>query len=449
MSFYPWIKNKSRHPKLAFARNLYIRIRFVFLKKVKLFFLVPVRKRRHFKLVCRLRKKEKKLSVLFIVQHTSQWKYQGLLELMIQSQIYDPHILIAPDPQRQNWTYDQKVAVGKFSRDSNVGLIFAYDALGEFCLSSKDLSFDIVFFPKSIEGKNPLSIMNFKNSLCCYVPYSTYGDNNPELQYNRIFHNLLWKHYVATEIHQKMSLEVSFNRASNVVVSGYPAFDLYLHAKSAPKPSGDSWPSTEKYKIIWAPHHSIEESEMFSNHSTFLRYSQFFQNLVQQFQDEVFFAFKPHPNLRKKLYDNNNWGQKRTDQYYEFWDQEKNSMLVEGTYEKLFLGSDAIIHDSVSFMAEYLCLKKPACYLVKNEKNHKKFLNEFGLLLLEVHKHALSEEDITDFISIVMAGEKVGNFERSHSEVVKTLNPHPEIPSSKVIFEDLNIALNPGHKNFN
>jgi hypothetical protein len=440
---YPHLrKSLFKIHRLVLLRNIYAKTKSFFLKLITRFYLYPVSKLRHQKILKRITYGEGPVSALFIVRHASQWKYQGLLEHMINSQRYEPKILIAPDLKKQDWKYDQKVAIKKFSSQSRIDLIFANDDSGNFSLNRKDLSFDLVFFPKSIEGKDPLSILKFKNSLCCYIPYSTYGDNNPELQYNRTFHNLLWRHYVATEIHQKISREVSFNKASNVVVSGYPAFDIYLHSKNSSKPSGVTWPQTDKKKIIWAPHHSIEESEKNSNHSTFLRFFNFFQNLVHEFKKDVFFVFKPHPNLRRKLHLTDGWGPKKTDEYFEIWDQQENSMLVEGSYEKLFLDSDAMIHDSVSFMAESVCLKKPVCYLVKNEKNHAKFLNDFGQMLLGVHKKAYSKDDIVSFINNVITDGTINHSNESYSKVLNILNPHPDSPSSKKIFDDLNTTLN-------
>ena len=121
-------------------------------------------------------------------------------------------------------------------------ILNAFDSNGHLLIHSKDLMPDIVFFPKVIEGYDPFSITHFERSLNCYVPYSTYGDNNPELQYNRIFHNLLWKHYVATEIHLKISRNVNYLKSKNVVVSGYPGFDNYLFGDANYENDFSAWP---------------------------------------------------------------------------------------------------------------------------------------------------------------------------------------------------------------
>ncbi len=292
---------------------------------------------------------------------------------------------------------------------------------------------DIVFFPKVIEGYDPFSITHFERSLNCYVPYSTYGDNNPELQYNRIFHNLLWKHYVATEIHLKISRNVNYLKSKNVVVSGYPGFDNYLFGDANYENDFSAWPLDGRKKIIWAPHHTIEVSDQNSNHSNFLFYHDLFKEISYRFRKEVCFAFKPHPNLRLKLYRLEDWGTEITDEYYNWWSRNENTILVEGGYEDLFTHSDALIHDSVSFMAEYLCLGKPSCYIVKDETLLKKFLNEFGLSLLSYHQKAYCRDDIYEFIENIISGEAKANDNKTVPNFLRA----NEMRSSEFIYSDI------------
>lgn len=284
-----------------------------------------------------------------------------------------------------------------------------------------------------IEGNDPFSITKFHNSLNCYVPYSTYGDNNPILQYNQIFHNLLWRHYVATEIHFEISKEVNYIKSKNVRVSGYPGFDNYLFFNGKKLNQVSPWPNDSRKKIIWAPHHTIQNSENNSNHSNFLLYHEFFKEISFQFRDKVCFAFKPHPNLRLKLYGFDGWGEEKTKEYYNWWARNENTLLFEGDYEELFIKSDALIHDSVSFMAEYLCLGKPSCYLVKDESKLNRFLNKFGLSLLEYHENALCEDDIYSFIKSIIFSRKTT---KNKKEIPKFLKAK-EIPSSEFIYEDI------------
>ena len=76
-------------------------------------------------------------------------------------------------------------------------------------------------------------------------------------------------------------------------------------------------------------------------------------------------AFKPHPILKPKLYKHALWGKERTDAYYHCWETMENTQLEMSDYIDLFMTSDAMIFDSVSFMTEYLYTKKPALFLCR------------------------------------------------------------------------------------
>ena len=78
-------------------------------------------------------------------------------------------------------------------------------------------------------------------------------------------------------------------------------------------------------------------------------------------------------------------------------------ILEEGEYVDLFIGSDAMIHDSGGFTTEYLYQRKPVMYLLKN--NPQEVFNDFGIMSFEQHYHGRTREDIEHFIEdVVLAG---------------------------------------------
>ena len=78
-----------------------------------------------------------------------------------------------------------------------------------------------------------------------------------------------------------------------------------------------------------------------------------------------------------------------------------NGLLCEGDYNDLFLTSDAMIHDSMSFIAEYLYVMKPSLFLM-NDPDIENRLNDFGRMAVRQHYHAYNEQDISDFIENVV-----------------------------------------------
>ena len=122
-----------------------------------------------------------------------------------------------------------------------------------------------------------------------------------------------------------------------------------------------------------------------TNHSNFLWLAEKMLSFTEKYKDKIQIAFKPHPNLKKQLISHPGWGKPKVDEYYDKWNSLDNGQLEEGDYFDLFLQSDAMIHDSVSFLSEYLYTMKPCCYVIKNENLIDSFLNDFGKAALELH----------------------------------------------------------------
>jgi hypothetical protein len=386
-----------------------------------------------------LKKCKSQIKVIFIVRHASQWKYENIYRSFESSERYLPLIVLAPDLKTQNLSNDLSIANDFFGR-GGYNIIAAYDD-GRLIIKPENLEADIVFFPKAIEGRDPFSIERFGNALTCYVPYSTHGDNNPKVQYELLFHHLLWKNFVPTQLHKEMSIKANSKKLNNVIVSGYPGFDPFLF-KSNVEYKTDPWKVGEnKKRIIWAPHHTIESGILNTNHSNFIKFHLVMKRLVYKYHRSVFFAFKPHPNLRKKLADLPEWNEKKVSDYYDFWRNSGLTLLEEGGYVDLFVNSDAIIHDSVSFMAEYLCLKKPSCYVVKDVNCLDGFFNYFGRELLCHHTKVQSKNEMIAFIDNVVSHGNLLVTEDHKKFVDEVLAPPGVHSSSSTIVRHIENSL--------
>lgn len=147
----------------------------------------------------------------------------------------------------------------------------------------------------------------------------------------------------------------------------------------------------ENKRVIWSPHHLINEEV---NQSNFLEYADFFKEIAES---KVVWAFKPHPILKSKLYLHPEWGKERTDEYYQFWQNSEFTQLELGEYEELFLSSDSMIHDCGSFLAEYIYVEKPVMYLLNNKHNGQ-FFNSFGKAALNSCRIGKTHENIVYFL---------------------------------------------------
>ena len=311
---------------------------------------------------------------------------------------------------------------------------------GEWLDIKNDVKPDIVFFtnPHPSITRDEYYIKNFLKTLTCYVPYTFQTTYHYQQNYNRFFHNVLWKAYYQTTIHKRIAFKYARNKGVNVIVTGYPAIDGFLH-KNPYDQNRDKLQTLKK--IIWAPHHTIEGEGMDLNFSNFLRYYNFMMELAKDYRDKLLITFKPHPALRPKLNKNENWGSEKTNEYYKFWEDNDFCALNEGNYQQLFEDSDAMIHDCDSFMGEYLSLNKPVLYTYR-DGNVKERLNEFGRSAYEMHYKAGNENEILDFINEVVINEKDEMKQIRTDWIKKILVPPNSLTASMNIFVDLKKSLN-------
>ena len=152
-------------------------------------------------------------------------------------------------------------------------------------------------------------------------------------------------------------------------------------------------------KIIFAPHHTIEKNTSFQL-GNFLDYAEYIKDLVKQTQETITWSFKPHPMLKSKLYLEPNWGKAKTDDYFHFWETQSNTQFNDGEYIELFKQSDAMIHDSGAFLAEYIFTDKPSLYFTN--KNTRNYLNGFGNACLDTVVESKNTEELAKFINGIL-----------------------------------------------
>ena len=121
-------------------------------------------------------------------------------------------------------------------------------------------------------------------------------------------------------------------------------------------------------------------------------------DLSIKYKDLIDFCFKPHPALKEKLYNHKEWGISKTNDYYKFWKNSENTLLSESGYQDLFIESDSLILDSVSFTAEYLYLNKPYCFLTKDNFDYNRSLNIIGKKIFEKINKVNNISSLEDFI---------------------------------------------------
>jgi hypothetical protein len=420
--YYPQMANNS---KIFFSLNmLYTKV---------------MRAKYHYKDIVRSLKNKEQITVAFFMEDCTSFKLSIVYELFKKDSKFNPVVVIIPQIiYGEKRMLDNMARCETLCKDRNYEYVVSYDKDNSTWMDvKKEISPDIIFFLNPWEGltREEYFITNFHDSLNCYVPYSSTvfgGDMGIEL--NQTMHNLVWRFFIENKIVQDLSRKISVVKGTNTVVTGFPGLDIYLDPLYKPK---NGWKHQQRVKIIWAPHHTIEDNP-FLRWSNFLKYYEFFVTVALSHVDTIQIAFKPHPMLKDKLYEL--WGKERTEAYYLSWEAMPNTQLEESAYEDLFASSDALIFDSCSFITEYLYTKKPSLFLYKDTMEGQ--FNEFGLQALHCHRLGYGESDIMSFINSLIAGERDPLGERKAQFYDAWLVPPNRKSASLNIFEDIQKVLN-------
>lgn len=380
--------------------------------------------RGHLKALSKIKNK-KKLKVAFFVIHRSVWKYDGLYHLFKLDIRFEPVIVICPFVTNGIDEMNQEMNDSyKFFKNKDYNVLKSHDSLKDKWLDvKKEISPDLIFFTNPHKlTKEEYYITNYHDTLTAYVPYFFVSNNHDQSNYNQLFHNILWKAFYETNLHLNFAKKEAFNKGSNVVVSGYPALDTFFSQEYTPNWVWKNSQESKRKNIIWAPHHTVSNSGAGLDYSCFEAIAEFMLDLARKYEKILSFSFKPHPLLKRKLYQNLQWGIDRTDTYFKSWEELPNCQLNLGNYTDLFLTSDALIHDSASFMSEYLATGKPSLYTIHDQDVTSR-MNAYGQRVFLHHYHAREKIEIENFVKNVVINGFDVNREKRLEFVNSTLVP--------------------------
>lgn len=367
----------------------------------------------HKNALAKIRNKEK-IKVAFFLIHESVWKYEELYKLMEEDSRFNPVVVVCP-----YITYGDETMLLELRRAYNCFRSKGYNVIkslneesGDWLDVKNEIKPDIVFFtnPHNLT-REEYFITNFLDTLTCYVPYGFKNSYLYEAHFDQLMQNFTWKFFLETSVHKKLSLKYARNKSVNTLVTGYPGMDKFLRKGYQPT---DVWKIKDRNvkRIIWAPHHTIPGRGATLDYSTFLNYFDFMLDIATKYKDQIQIAFKPHPILRANLSLDEFWGKDKTDKYYQTWDQLPNGQLHEGEYIDLFLTSDGMIHDSSSFVIEYLYTNNPVMFLLSGDSILEKF-NELGKMALANLYIGKNKEEIEVFVNdVILNGNDVRQKER-------------------------------------
>ena len=298
--------------------------------------------------------KKRPLKVIFLVAENSKWGYQSLYDLFNKSEYFNPTIIlnVLKETHTSTNNIDNRCSLEEnYMFFKTRGMNVEYGYKNDNWLDLSAFLPDIVFYEQPWQLPDIYKPLNLsKKYLTCYLPYGLplmdyWGD------YNKKFHPFLWREFIDSKYTYERLTEYAGYKIENMVEVGYSKLDKYIEKKSV---NINIWKSPEKYKIIYAPHHSFDKK---INCSTFIENGNFILNLAKR-HPETTWIFKPHPRLKYALIKNNIMTEKEVEEYFKEW-EEIGTVYTQGDYFDIFKTSDLMVTDCCSFLGEYLPTGKP------------------------------------------------------------------------------------------
>lgn len=388
----------------------------------------------------KLEKKEK-IRVCLFEPRIACWQFDQLYKLLDADKRFEPIIVVIPFlSQGKDAMIDYMDATYKTLKRRGYKVFRGYDKKTDSFLDiKKQLNPDAVFYSMFWKPhfEDHSYITEFKNIYSFLYPYGydIYWHSD-RMQMNFELQNMVSRYYLPTKIHKCIAEENMDNGGRNVFITGSPKLDPMFDKSYQ---AIDVWKDKAHHKkrIIWAPHHTLKVPSPEAQLCAFLDLYDFILKCAKKYEDRVEFVLKPHPMLKPKLIAL--WGERKAAAYYATWANGKNTQLVEGDFIDLFLTSDAMILDSISFVAEYTITDKPAFFTYAKDTRFE--CNKFGKALM---KHLYRNEspdtlenEIEQFIENVVLGGEDSRAEGRRKFIQQYMLPENGRSAAANIYEDM------------
>lgn len=226
------------------------------------------------------------------------------------------------------------------------------------------------------------------------VPYSVFLHKTPwaySPEVLRTIEGFFAPYGTQTEIEH-----LSLRLRKRIVESGLPIATELLEC---------SKPKSSRLSIGWAPHWSIGDGGLakgpYREHpsGTFPESVTVMEDLISRSSD-IEWVFRPHPNLGKFL---DRYGEAEAKQALRRILQKSNVSISTGDPTEFLCSIDALVHDSVAFLAEFALTGKPMLYLLRPNCDYATVFSSAGLRLLEHSDKCLANDEgsYSDFLATV------------------------------------------------
>jgi hypothetical protein len=203
-----------------------------------------------------------------------------------------------------------------------------------------------------------------------------------------------------------------------------------------------SWPiAGEGFKVVWAPHHSY--SPHWLNFGVFSKIKDQMLDFATQ-NPNIQIVLRPHPFLWGTLTDRKVISEQELSAWRKAWDELANTFVDEdGSYAELFLATDVLVTDGISFLGEYpLVTGKPTIFF-ENEGHWQ--LTATGNLAADA---SVRVKTFAELESAIKSARENSLPDRTSAiqKLIEASSPYPGESAAKIVekvFEDFTSPVGP------
>lgn len=186
-------------------------------------------------------------------------------------------------------------------------------------------------------------------------------------------------HLFEQRTHQLASLVFTQDAAALAAYAGTDRGNGYVHLTGSPKldvlqrearQAIAQWPiaastGTRNFRLVWAPHHSYDNNWL--NFGTFASVHEAMLGFAKS-HPNVDVVLRPHPFLFGTLTDRGVISGEQLARWQAEWSSLPNTAIhTDGSYASLFMATDLLVTDGISFLGEYPILTGKPTIFIENE----------------------------------------------------------------------------------
>ena len=368
-----------------------------------------------------------KINVVFVCHRPAVWEsLHSVYDTLKSDSAFNVYIVAIPHKKQLPGLYfNHEVYESEGAEDfwKSEGCINGYNYESGEWFDLKKLEPDYIFFqqPYNITRCEQYKSWNVaKYAKICYVAYAFdfIGGSILEVSTPKDFMDNVSIYFTQNKIDDRLIfnlLKKQQNDFTERFITGFPRYDGIMRYNAASVANNVNCDRSSSYKVIWTPRWCTDEGNC-----SFFDYK---DRMVDFFNGngEYQFVFRPHPQAFLNLNQTGELSNEEAEKYKQYYKNSMNMYIDENTeYFSTFFGSDCLISDVSSIMADYFLTGKPIIYCHKKD-----MFNECSKRMSDGFYWVESWEELQRTLEMLKNGKDPLKNERL--KIIKELEMIPEI----------------------